>query len=57
MAGLCQKRKFTEIRLNRHFSLKADIRQNFTNTNFEGLELIYGALFIGDKPKALGNKS
>ena len=34
MAAKCQKRKFTEIRLNRSFSLKADIRHELSETNF-----------------------
>jgi hypothetical protein len=49
-------KELINLLLNRCFSLKADVHQNFINTNFEALELIDESLFIGNKPKALGNK-
>ncbi len=41
LAAKCQKRKFTEIRLNRRFSLKADIcQQKMNQASREFRELI-----------------
>ena len=35
---MCQKRKFTDTRLNRRFSLKADVSENKQGTALENFE-------------------